>query len=72
MPIIEADLGKMEKDYDWQEAFEYAKGFNLDDIKYIIASVEGANDYEPWVAVFKLKDNSYGYLSAWCDYTGWD
>ena len=59
------------KEYDWSEAFNYAD-FNPDDIKNIIASDEGCDDGDSWVLVAELKDGTFGYLSAWCDYTGWD
>ncbi len=57
--------------YDWEEALNYAD-FSLDEIKNIIALDEGYNDGDSWLLVVELDDGKFGYLSAWCDYTGWD
>lgn len=64
-------IEEMKEDYDWQEAFAYA-GFTMDDVDSVIASDDGENDGESWIAVFKLKDGAFAYLEAGCDYTGWD
>ena len=66
-----ATVQELLDNYDWCEAFAYAK-FDIEDIDQIIALDEGYNDGESWVGVFKLKDGNYGYVDAWCDYTGWD
>lgn len=58
--------------YDWEEAFGYAKGFTLDDIEHVEGSVEGENDEANWVAYGRLKSGKWFYLTAGCDYTGWD
>lgn len=57
--------------YDREEAFEYAD-FDREDVEEIIASADGENDGDPWLMLVKLKNGIYGYLKAWCDYTGWD
>lgn len=62
----------LKEDYNWREAFNYANGFSLDDVKNIIALDEGENDGESWVIVVELNDGKFGYVDAWCDYTGWD
>lgn len=59
------------EDYNWKEAFSFAK-FEIEDIAEVIALEEGENDGDSWAGVFKLKDGNYGYIDAWCDYTGWD
>ena len=64
-------LEELKKDYSWGEAFSYAP-FNLDDVAEVLHYEEGENDGDSWVGVFKLKDGRYGYVDAWCDYTGWD
>lgn len=46
--------------------------FTREDVKRIIASVEGENDGPPWVICGELNDGRFFALSAWCDYTGWD
>lgn len=38
----------------------------------VIAAKEGENDGANWLAVFRLENGRYAYLSAGCDYTGWD
>ena len=46
--------------------------FTLDDVESIEACDEGENDGAEWVALGKLKDGRWFFLSAGCDYTGWD
>jgi hypothetical protein len=59
--------------YDWEEAFRYAAPhFTLADVADVIAAVEGENDGADWVAVVRLRDGRFGYVTAGCDYTGWD
>ena len=78
-------LDQMRNDYDWQQAFEYAgnteptegftgsrAGFTMDDVKVVLASDEGENDGQNWIAVLELKDGRFAFLEAGCDYTGWD
>ena len=67
---FEIDLPEEIRGYDWKEAFEFAP-FNREDVAEVIAVAEGQNDADNWVGVFKLKDGRFGYLTAWCDYTGW-
>ena len=57
---------------DWTEAFAYADGFTREDVVEIIALDEGQNDGDSWLLYGKLADGNYFFLSAWCDYTGWD
>jgi hypothetical protein len=57
---------------DWEEAWKYApQDVAREDVAAVIASVEGQNDEDSWVGVFRLRDGRYLYLTAWCDYTGW-
>ncbi len=42
------------------------------DVAEIIAAVNGENDEEEWVGVFRLKDGRYLIAAGSCDYTGWD
>lgn len=62
---------KLLEDYDWKEAFGFCF-FSTDDIDSIITKDEGQNDGDPWLAVGTLKSGGYFFLTAWCDYTGWD
>ena len=71
---------------DWREAFTYAcnpdeappgsdvdrSDFTRDDVSRILYIEEGENDGNNWIGVFKLRDRRYAFLSAGCDYTGWD
>jgi len=59
------------KDYDWEEAMQYAS-WSPDQVGEIIAAENGENDGCNWIMVVKLKDGRYSFLSAGCDYTGWD
>jgi hypothetical protein len=59
------------QDYDWREALYYAP-FRLQDVAEVIAAVDGANDEDNWTAVVRLHNGLYGYVTAGCDYTGWD
>lgn len=70
--------------YDWEEAFRYADGrpvlgttaapgyFSREDVAEVIALSEGENEGPDWLAVVRLHDGRFGFLSAGCDYTGWD
>lgn len=58
-------------EYDWRYVFAYAKKFKPSDVAELIRAVDGENDGPSWTAIFKLKDGSYAYLTASCDYTGW-
>jgi len=84
MMIIEHDLDYIKSDYNWVEVFKYAnpekcvddedistESFTMDDISEIKALVDGQNDQDDWVAIFKLKDGRFAFIVAWCDFTGW-
>lgn len=49
-----------------------ASGFTREDVVEIVAMSDGAHDEQNWIGFFKLKDGRYAFLSAGCDYTGWD
>lgn len=71
---------------DWREAFVYAvdpdpcpptaqfdiQRFNRSDVAEVIAKVEGENDEANWLILGRLRCGLYFYLSAGCDFTGWD
>ena len=42
------------------------------DVTEIVASRYGEHDGDNWLIVVKLKDGRVAFLSAGCDYTGWD
>ena len=58
---------------NWQAAFECDPSLELDiaNVDRVIASADGHNDGDSWLAVLRLKDGRFAFLSAWCDYTGW-
>lgn len=56
---------------DFGEAAEYAS-WKPEHVAEVIAMDEGANDGANWLMVVKLKDGRFSFLSAGCDYTGWD
>jgi hypothetical protein len=70
---------------DWEEAFKYAvtpeeaapgmaisiEGFTREDVAEIVAIVDGENDGDDWLGVFRLADGRFAALRAGCDYTGW-
>jgi hypothetical protein len=77
------NIDEFKNDYDWQEAFCFVGnirtahncasfGFGLECVAEVIAADEGQNDGDSWVMVGRLTDGRFFFLSAWCDYTGWD
>ena len=64
-------MEKFKDDYDWKEAFGFAD-FSMDDVEKVLHHDPGHNDGDPWIMAGVLKDGRYFFLSAWCDYTGWD
>lgn len=58
-------------DYDWRSAAAEA-GLRPDDVARVVAAVTGENDGDSWLCAFEFNTGAYGFLSAGCDYTGWD
>ena len=46
--------------------------FTRGDVVEIYGISEGENDEDSWVLAGRLLDGRHFYLTAWCDYTGWD
>jgi hypothetical protein len=46
--------------------------FTRDDVVEILVMSDGENDGPSWLGVFRLRDGRFAFLSASCDYTGWD
>lgn len=46
--------------------------FCIADVEHVEMMVEGENDGPDWIIVGRLKDSRWFYLTAGCDYTGWD
>ena len=74
-------------DCEWESAFNEAmkdiraappgsdvstKEFFTTDVASILGIHEGERDEEDWQVAGQLGDHRWFYLSAGCDYTGWD
>lgn len=64
---------------NWEEYGEWygygplsEAGIDKEAVEEIIHYREGENDGSSWLLVLRLTDGRYAYVSAWCDYTGWD
>lgn len=57
-------------DFDFNECLKYAP-FEKGDVSEIIACWPGEADGEKWHYIVELKNKEYGYVTAWCDYSGW-
>ena len=64
-------MERLKNDYAWNEAFGFAS-FSVEDVASVLAESVGQNDGDSWLSFGQLKDGRYYFLSAWCDYTGWD
>ena len=82
--IVETTLEEMKTSDDWKEALAVCQPpepiagdscpldrFTLEDVEDVLASQDGQNDGDHWLALFRLKDSRYAFITAWCDYTGW-
>jgi hypothetical protein len=49
-----------------------ATSFSRDDVVRVVAAEDGENDDANWICIVELKDGRFAFLSAGCDYTGWD
>ena len=56
---------------DWQAAFNEAE-VDPACVSEVLAMAEGENDGDNWVGVFRTKGGAFLYVTAGCDYTGWD
>jgi len=70
MTVIITDEGSRLNDYDFRECLKYAP-FNKEDVKDILAMVAGGADGDAWHYIVELKNGKFGYITGWCDYTGW-
>ena len=73
-------------DYDWDQAWVYGGDtrrahptstvslapLGPDDVDVVLSADEGENDGPEWLLYGVAKDGRYFFLSAGCDYTGWD
>lgn len=76
-------MSDWKEDYNWREAFAYAdapkamgdcdaSSFTIDDVVDVHKMDEGENDELDWIIWGSLNDGRHFFLSAGCDYTGWD
>lgn len=49
-----------------------AEPFDLADVALVVSAVAGENDGPPWLCLGRLNDGRWFFLTAGCDYTGWD
>jgi len=72
--IKENNEKQREPDYDLiaYHANNTDEVYTLDDIQTVLAEIPGHNDEDNWHWILELKDHTYVYTTAWCDYTGWD
>ncbi len=65
---------KMGVDYDFVACLEFnaQPSFTFEDVKKVLAVVEGEHDGADWHWVFSLNNGRFMYMRGGCDYTGWD
>lgn len=84
-PTIQINFDQFLEDSDWEIIFNdkncepvppdsnvNLKSPSKNDVKTIIAIVNGEKDGDEWLGIFLLNDNRYLFASGWCDFTGWD
>lgn len=79
-------LRKLDEDGDWGEAFAVCEkpsgadptredynfsSVRLEAVKHVFAMRTGENDGQDWLVAGTLEDGRYFFVSAGCDYTGW-
>ena len=47
-------------------------GITTDDVKSVLAVIEGDSEGPPWHWLVELEGGIFAYITGWCDYTGWD
>jgi hypothetical protein len=60
----------MESDYDYKELMVY--GPSPEEVADVVRWYDGEGDYEDWLVVLRMTDGRWCFVSAGCDYTGWD
>jgi hypothetical protein len=74
------ELDAFMEDYDWRSAFGeslvdcYDDKESVKNVVRVIASAEGENDGENWLAIVEWSGNEgkFAVMEAGCCYTGWD
>jgi len=84
--VVEASLDVMKNHYDWESALDFGNSrrsavlgsdvstaaMTYEDVETVLASCNGESDGDDWIALFRLRDGRYAFLSAGCDRTGWE
>ena len=50
----------------------HAGQFRSGDVEEILYIEDGENDGDDWIGIFRLRDGRFAFLTAGCDFTGWD
>lgn len=64
-------LAELMAAYDWTEVMKYATGWSFADVDRVLFEHEGEPDEDHWLLLASLRSGGYGFVAAWCDYTGW-
>lgn len=67
----EGSGGNCTRDVDSQDGTPTDQ-FTRANVVEIIAAVNGENDGEDWIGIFRLDDGRVVAATGGCDYTGWD
>jgi hypothetical protein len=65
-------LHKLDEDFESYHTYNRDDKYGLKDAKCIVVQVPGYADGDSWHWIVALKDGTFAYTTAWCDYTGWD
>lgn len=63
-------IEELMQDWNYQEAMVY--GPPVEQVAEVVRTHDGERDEENWLIVLKMKDGQWCFVSAGCDYTGWD
>lgn len=48
------------------------KDFDAEDVTKVLAYDEGENDGPAWIIIVELRDSRFAFITAGCDFTGWE
>lgn len=65
-------LRGIDRDLESCLAYNPQNGFIIEDIKAVLAVIEGEKEGKAWHWVCALKDRRFVYLTGESDYSGWD
>jgi len=62
----------LKDDWDLSGACDdWPSELKMEEIDHVIARLDGQRDEINWEWILALKDGTFAYADAWCDYTGW-